>query len=156
MSTRWYVCHTRAYAEAKAAAHLQQQNFEVYVPRIRKQCNARRTENVSSPLFPSYLFVMIDINTQRWRSICSTQGVSRLVCSGDTPTPVPPGIVEELKKHEDADGFIRTPLRVGDKVRVGAFDGLFDGKENERVAVLLNLLGQKIRVVLDADLAAAA
>ena len=50
----------------------------------------------------------------------------------------------------------------GDKVRVldGAFSsclGLFEGMaERERIAILLDLLGRKVRVVLDADLVAAA
>ena len=53
-------------------------------------------------------------------------------------------------------------FRAGDKVRVldGAFSsclGLFDGMAaRERVAILLDLLGRKVRVVLDADLVAAA
>ena len=50
----------------------------------------------------------------------------------------------------------------GDKIRVldGAFTsclGLFEGMaERERIAILLDLLGRKVRVVLDADLVAAA
>jgi transcriptional antiterminator RfaH len=93
-------------------------------------------------------------------------GVSRLVCNGNDPTAVPEGIVEALKSREDADGFmkfdIRPPFRPGDKIRVldGAFStclGLFEGMaERERIAILLDLLGRKVRVVLDADLVAAA
>jgi transcriptional antiterminator RfaH len=106
------------------------------------------------------------MSVQRWRSIYSTVGVTRLVCNGDDPTAVPDGIVEALKSREDASGFIkldyRPPFRAGDKIRVldGAFTsclGLFDGMaERERIAILLDLLGRKVRVVLDADLVAAA
>ena len=127
---------------------------------------ARRIETVAAPLFPRYLFVAIDLNMQRWRSICSTVGISRLVCNGDDPTPVPMGIVEALRSREDAGGFIkldcRPRFRAGDKVRVldGAFSscfGLFEGTaERERIAILLDLLGRKVRVVLGADLVAAA
>jgi transcriptional antiterminator RfaH len=79
---------------------------------------------------------------------------------------VPVGIVEALKNREDANGFIQLDCRprfhVGDKIRVldGAFTaclGLFEGMaERERIAILLDLLGRKVRVVLDADLVAAA
>ena len=143
---RWFVAHTHPHAEAKATAHLNRQGFEIY--------------------FPRYLFVAIDLNICRWRSICSTVGVSRLVCNGDDPTPVPMGIVEALRSREDAGGFIkldcRPRFRSGDKVRVldGAFSsclGLYEGMaERERIAILLDLLGRKVRVVLDADLVAAA
>jgi transcriptional antiterminator RfaH len=163
----WYVAHTHPHAEAKATAHLTRQGFDVYFPRyIKRRRHARRIETVPAPLFPRYLFVAIDLNAQRWRSICSTVGVSRLVCNGEDPSPVPVGIVEALKNREDTNGFIKLDCRprfhVGDKIRVldGAFSsslGLFEAMaERERVAILLDLLGRKVRVVLDADLVAAA
>ena len=165
--TRWYVAHTHPHAEAKATAHLSRQGFDIYFPRyIKRRRHARRIETVPAPLFPRYLFVAIDLNAQRWRSIFSTVGVSRLVCNGEDPSPVPVGIVEALKSREDANGFIKLDCRprfhVGDKIRVldGAFSsylGLFDGMaERERIAILLDLLGRKVRVILDADLVAAA
>jgi transcriptional antiterminator RfaH len=164
---RWFVAHTHPHAEGKATAHLNRQGFDIYYPRyLKRRRHARRIETVAAPLFPRYLFVAIDLNVQRWRSIYSTVGVSRLVCNGDDPTPVPDGIVEALKQREDAGGFIRLdtrpPFRAGDKIRVldGAFSsclGLFEGMaEPERIAILLDLLGRKVRVTLDADLIAAA
>jgi transcriptional antiterminator RfaH len=112
------------------------------------------------------VFVSVDTSMQRWRSIYSTVGVARLVCNGEAPAAVPDGIVESLKSREDTGGFIkldfRSSFRPGDKIRVldGAFSscfGLFEGMaERERIAILLDLLGRKVRVVLDADLVAAA
>jgi transcriptional antiterminator RfaH len=164
---RWFVAHTHPHAEGKATTHLNRQGFEIYFPRyLKRRRHARRIETVAAPLFPRYLFVAIDLNVQRWRSIYSTVGVSRLVCNGDDPTAVPDGIVEALKQREDPNGFIkldsRPPFRAGDKIRVldGAFSsclGLFEGMaERERIAILLDLLGRKVRVVLDADLIVAA
>jgi transcriptional antiterminator RfaH len=164
---RWFVAHTHPHAETKATTHLNRQGFEIYFPRyLKRRRHARRIETVAAPLFPRYLFVAIDLNVQRWRSIYSTVGVSRLVCNGDDPTAVPDGIVEALKTRQDLNGFIkldsRPPFRAGDRVRVldGAFSsclGLFEGMaERERIAILLDLLGRKVRVVLDADLIAAA
>ena len=164
---RWYVVHTHPHAEAKATAHLSRQGFDIYFPcYVKRRRHARRIETVTAPLFPRYLFVAIDLNAQRWRSICSTVGVSRLVCNGEDPSPVPVGIVEALKNREDGNGFIkldcRTRFHVGDRIRVldGAFSsclGLFEGMaERERIAILLDLLGRKVRVILDADLVAAA
>ena len=167
LHTRWFVAHTQPHAEAKATSHLGRQGFDTYFPRyLKRRRHARRIETVAAPLFPRYLFVAVDTAAQRWRSIYSTIGVARLVCNGDEPTAVPEGIVEALKSREDANGFIkleyRPPFRPGDKIRVldGAFSsclGLFEGMaERERIAILLELLGRKVRVVLDADLVAAA
>jgi transcriptional antiterminator RfaH len=164
---RWFVAHTQPHAEAKATFHLKRQGFETYVPRyLKRRRHARKIETVAAPLFPRYLFVAFDTSAQRWRSIYSTVGVSRLVSNGDDPTMVPDGIVEELKSREDANGFIkldsRSRFRPGDEIRVldGAFSsclGLFEGMaERERIAILLDLLGRKVRVVLDAELVVAA
>jgi len=164
---RWFVAHTHPNAEAKAKWHLNRQGFEIYFPRyLKRRRHARRIEIVAAPLFPRYLFVAVDLAAQRWRSIYSTIGVTRLVCNGDEPTAVPHGIVEALKSREDLSGFVkldyRPQFRAGDKIRVldGAFSsclGLFEGMaERERIAILLDLLGRKVRVVLDADLVAAA
>ena len=163
----WYVVQTQARAECKAIAHLERQGFATYLPRYRKhRRHARRVDVVAAPLFPRYLFVEIDMAVQRWRSIYSTIGVSRLICIGDVPTPAPAHVVAMLKGREDAAGFIqldRQPsFRVGDKVRVveGLFSdclGLYDGMpDRDRVAVLLDLLGRKVRVLLDAEAVAAA
>ncbi len=162
-SARWYVVQTQPSSEAKAVAHLQRQGFEIYCPRYRKtRRHARRVETVAAPLFPRYLFVRIDISQQRWLAINSTCGVSNIVGHGITPTPVMSGVVEELRQCENADGLfeLESPvmrLKAGDNVRVlnGAFDacqGLFEARsDSERVTILLDLLGRKVRVMLDAE-----
>ena len=167
MGHRWYVVRTQPRAENKARVHLGRQGFETYLPRyFKKRRHARRVETVQAPLFPSYLFVAIDREGQRWRCISSTIGVSHLVCNGEEPAPVPDHVIDALRDREDEAGLIRLPVRPsfepGDKVRLleGAFVdcvGLFEGmKDIERVSVLLDLLGRKVRVLLGADAVAAA
>lgn len=168
MSTgHWYVAQTQPNAESKAVVHLNRQGFVTYLPRyLKRRRHARRVDTVTAPLFPRYLFVAIDLSAQRWRSIYSTVGVSQLVGSGDTPTAVPDQVVALLRQRENADGLIKLDQRpayaVGDKVRVldGVFYdclGLYDGMaDRDRVAILLDLLGRKVRVVVDADSVAVA
>ena len=160
--SRWYVAQTQPNAENKAAAHLGRQGFVTYLPRyLKRRCHARRVEIVPAPLFPRYLFVEIDTAVQRWRSIYSTLGVSQLVGHGDIPTPVSDLVLAALRSREDAEGFIkldsRPSFRVGDKIQVlaGVFAdcfGLYEGmKHCDRVAILLDLLGRKVRVTVDAE-----
>jgi transcriptional antiterminator RfaH len=164
---RWYVVQSQPNAELRAVTHLNRQGFVTYLPRyLKRRRHARRVEVVAAPLFPRYLFVSIDMAVQRWRSIHSTVGVSNLVSSGDAPLPVAEQVVTALKQREDVAGFVkldhRPSFRAGDKVRVveGVFTdclGLYDGMpDRERVAVLLDLLGRKVRVLLDAEAIAAA
>jgi transcriptional antiterminator RfaH len=165
--TRWYVVQTQPNAETKAAMHLARQGFTAYLPRYRKRRrHARKVDTVAAPLFPRYLFVAVDTASQRWRSIQSTIGVSHIVGSNDEPTALADRVIEELRGREDETGFIqllsRPRFNPGDAVRVldGVFAaclGLYESMADaERVAVLLDLLGRKVRVVMDVDMVAAA
>ena len=167
VGARWYVVQTQVNGEVKAAQNLRRQGYEIYLPRYLKcRRHARKVDFTAKPLFPRYMFVGIDMTTQRWRSIQSTFGVSRLVCNGDDPAAVPEGVLHALRAREDDKGFVKMDVRPafapGDKVRVlaGAFmdnAGLFNGKaDHDRVSILLDMLGRKVRVLLDADLVAAA
>lgn len=164
---RWYVVQTQVNGEAKAAENLRRQGYEAYLPRyLKRRRHARKMDFTAKPLFPRYMFVAIDVATQRWRSVQSTIGVSRLVSNGDSPAAVPEGVVAALKAREDDRGFVKLDAKpafaAGDKVRVlaGAFmdnAGLFNGMaDHDRVSILLDMLGRKVRVLLDADLVVAA
>jgi len=163
--TTWFVAYTHPRAEALAGRHLENQGFAVYLPRyLKRRRHARRLETVAAPLFPRYLFVAIDMTTQRWLSIRSTIGVSSLVCTGDKPAVVHPAVIDALKSRE-VNGLValeqRPRFAPGDRVRIvdGVFAhclGLFERMpDKERVSVLLDLLGRKVRVLVD-DLSLAA
>jgi transcriptional antiterminator RfaH len=160
MTSRWYVVQTQTHAESKAVEHLARQGFGAYLPRyLKRRRHARKVELIAAPLFPRYLFVAVDLEMQRWRAIHSTSGVSRLVCNGDEPAPVPLDVVTALQQREDAAGFVtlerRPQFTPGERVRVvdGIFTdslGLFEGMaDRDRVAILLDLLGRKVRILLD-------
>lgn len=163
---RWFVVQTQPHAEKKAAAHLTRQEFQCYLPRyLKRRRHARKTEIVPAPLFPRYMFVAVG-ECQQWRSIRSTVGVSHLICTGDEPTLVHNRVIDELRKREGPEGFItldpRPSFAPGDKIQVsdGVFVGhhaLFDDMvDRDRVAILLDLLGRSVRVVIDKDSIAAA
>lgn len=164
---RWYVIETHPHDEAKAEAHLRRQGFETYLPRYSKRrSHARRVEIVAAPLFPRYLFVAINMATQQWRCIHSTFGVTRLVAYGDSPIPLADQVIEGLKRREDEVGLVRLEPKLdfapGDNIRVltGPFEaclGLCESiADRDRVAILLDFLGRKVRIVLDAATVAAA
>jgi transcriptional antiterminator RfaH len=164
---RWYVVQTHSHAEERAASHLIRQGYSVYLPRyLKRRRHARRVETVPAPVFPRYLFVAINRATQHWRAIQSTVGVMSLLCHGEDPACVPEGVMSELRNREDERGFVRLDTRprfaLGDKIRVvdgvfGACLGLFEGMaDRERASILLDLLGRKVRVILDGDAVAAA
>lgn len=162
----WFVVHTHVNAEAKVARNLQRQGFEIYLPRyLKRRSHARKVDQVTAPLFPRYIFVRIDMATQRWRSIQSTFGVAGLVLNGLEPAQLPSPVLCALRQREDESGYVRLDQRrfvPGDKARVvaGAFaenlalvEGLAD---SDRIVILLDMLGRKVRVSIEADLVAVA
>lgn len=166
-SSTWHVVQVHSHAESKAQMHLVRQGFATYLPRyLKRRRHARRTEIVPAPLYPSYLFVTFNRAIHRWRSIHSTVGVARLVCNGEVPAVIDVSIIDALKCRENDQGFIQLERRPqfapGDKIRVreGVFRdclGLFESMgDRERVAILLELLGRKVRVVLDEEFVVAA
>jgi transcriptional antiterminator RfaH len=156
---RWYVVYSRPRAEGTALANLARQGYRVYLPRYRTTIrHARRREPVSRPLFPRYLFAGFDLAAMRWRPILSTFGVSGIVRAGDEPVPVPDPLVTALRLQEAAGLFdrmtgTRAP-RIGELVRVtaGAFQEmvgrLIELRDQDRVVVLLELLGREVRAQL--------
>ena len=163
----WFVVQTQVNAEARAARNLLRQGFEIYLPcYLKRRCHARKIDEVAAPLFPRYIFVRIDMATQRWRSIQSTFGVAGLVLNGAEPAPVPTRVLGSLRAREDESGYVRLAERpkfaLGDRVRViaGAFAeniALFEGlADRDRILVLLEMLGRKVCVSIEADMVAVA
>jgi transcriptional antiterminator RfaH len=164
---RWYAVYTQPHAETKALEHLLRQGYSAYLPRYRTRIrHARRCQMVLRPLFPRYLFAGIDRGVMRWRPILSTIGVADVVRAGDEPTPVPSEIVNVIREREEAGGFDRSnprdSLRLGELVRVtaGAFEDmvgrLVELRDQDRVVVLLELLGRGVRAQLRAETVEAA
>lgn len=159
-ANRWYVASTHPRAETKALWHLKNQGFHSYLPRyLKRRSHARRTEMVQTPLFPGYLFIDMDVAATRWRAIRSTVGIRHLICRGDEPVPVPRGIVEDIRARESDEGVLPAPnlpppFVRGDavEVREGPFRdqvGFFECvSDDERIVILLGLLGRQLRIPL--------
>jgi transcription elongation factor/antiterminator RfaH len=154
---RWYAVHTLPFAERRAAAQLDNQNFCTFLPKRQKTIrHARKLSTINAPFFPRYLFVALDLARHRWRSVNGTLGVSSLVMVGERPCPAPYGIVESLVAVADAEGVLQlhSDLKVGARVRLAAGPfadqlGVLDRLDDAgRVRVLLSMFGQQVPVCL--------
>ena len=154
---RWYVVHTQPRAETRAVFHLERQGYRVFCPRYRKVVrHSRKRTSTLAPLFPSYLFLRLDVSRDQWRSVNGTRGVVRLIMQSEVPQPVPRGIVEALQARMSADGAMDwTPtFKIGQAVRIadGPFADFVGTLERldaaGRVRVLLDLLGRSVLVAL--------
>jgi transcriptional antiterminator RfaH len=162
----WYAAFTQPNGEQRSIIHLHNQGFATYLPRfLKKRRSGRRVSYVAAPLFPRYVFVGIDLKHQRWRSVNGTIGISHLVSQGEWPVPLDERILQAIAMRETDDGLVRlAPPRFqkGEHVRVtdGVFAeqlGLYEGlADQDRIRILLDLLGRKVRVLIEAEAVAAA
>ena len=94
---RWFVARAHPNRENSAQFNLDRLGFRNFAPRIRSTVrHARRVQDALRPLFPCYVFVVIDLSKHRWRSVNGTFGVASLIMGAEQPKPVPPGVVEGL------------------------------------------------------------
>jgi transcriptional antiterminator RfaH len=161
---RWYAVVAQPRKEMWAAENLRNQDFEVFVPRLRKSVRRGRVRRMElAPLFPRYLFVSLDLGRERWRSVRGTFGVATMIMEGERPQPAPRGVVEALLEATDPEGTLVPPtagLKPGDPVRflAGPFADrigrLTELDDSGRVKVLLELLGAERHVTGSVDVLA--
>lgn len=154
-SRRWFAVRTLPRKEAIAALHLRRQGFRTFLPQIERAVrHPTRPMTAPVPFFPSYLFISLALNQDRWRSVNGTIGVQRLVSFGDQPAPAPVGLIETLLSRASDDGLVRfdETFAPGAPVRIvgGPFDGLLGtflkATDSERVSVLMTMLAREVTV----------
>lgn len=160
-SAAWYLAQVRPNQFHIAARNLARQNFAVFAP-TQEETRRRGARFVSDCrlLFPGYLFVSFCPASKAWRTVNSTYGVSKLVSFGNNiPLPVPNELVAGLMSRCDPTGRLLPPrvLAPGDVAEVlsGPFAQLVATVESlvpqQRVWVLLDLLGSQTRVSIELD-----
>lgn len=155
---RWYVVRSLPRQEARAEFQLNRQGFPVFFPRVVKTVrHARKLRMAQSAVFPTYMFVALDVDRDRWRSVNGTGGVASLIMGAERPQPVPVGVVENLLDLMDDEGMVRFDRNLceGQVVRVisGPFASAIGVLErldaNGRVRVLLDIMSGKVPAHLD-------
>jgi transcriptional antiterminator RfaH len=148
---RWIVLRTRTSREAWAQEHVAACGFQTYLPRILER--QRRHEQklaIAVPLFPSYLFALVD----QWRCLLTTFGIVGVVMRGSEPEFMPNREIERMRALHNLDGLVDLPkpppaIGLNTKVQItkGPFRdhvGIVAGmREHDRVKVLIDFLGRK-------------
>ena len=141
----WYLIKTKPRQESVAIKNLENQEYSTYCPTVT-------INNKSIVLFPGYLFIYLDKKKENWSPIRSTKGVVNFVRFGLNFALVPDTVIEFLKSNQLINKEKLKNLnkfKSGDKVLIK--DGVFkncvaifkSSKSEERVILLMNLLGQQ-------------
>jgi len=158
----WYVVKTKPRQEEIAKTHLENQNFETYLPYLT--VNKRRQgkwQRVREVLFPGYLFIHVDTAVQTVAPVRSTLGVSGLVRFGNQLLPVEDSLIQCIKNQEEgvaaAAPEAAAQFQAGEKVAIlnGPFAGVTAAfhmaKSSDRVMVLIKILGGEKLIAIDVN-----
>lgn len=159
MKPSWYVVYTKPREEIRAEVNLDNQGYEVYLPRVLRHRRRRgNVIDVVEPLFPRYMFVRLTIGCDNLMSLRSTRGVSSLVSFGNTPASVPDKFVLVLRRSEDpGKGYFECEDKAFDKgTTVSVVDGPFAGIQakvhsdmgGEDVTLLVSLFGRVNKITV--------
>ena len=157
----WYLVYAKPRQEKGAVENLLRQKYEVYFPQIQVSRNRHGVRKLTvEPLFPRYLFIHLDSESDNWAPIRSTLGVTSLVRFGAEPARVPNELVDYLKSRQNAEGlheWAQPALKVGGRARVvggplAGYEGILIAKSSrERVVILMDLVGGQVRAKMHPD-----
>ena len=152
----WYVVHTKVRQEQTACDNLVRQGYVVYLPRIKILKRIRGQQQAQQePLFPRYLFLQPGSTAQSIAPVRSSLGVTTLVRFGQEPAVIRPETLNTIREFEtrrnQAPDKDISPFQPGERIRVAegplsGMEGLISDVSQERVIVLMTLLGQDTRV----------
>lgn len=155
----WYVVHTKLRQEQTACENLTRQGYSVYLPRIKvlKRIRGRQQARLE-PLFPRYIFFQPRSAAHSISPVHSTLGVMNIVRFGQEPAVMRSEVLRGIRDFEtcqnEASDEDVSPFKPGEKVRVAAgpligMEGLISDVSQERVVVLMHLLGKDTRVSMN-------
>jgi transcriptional antiterminator RfaH len=146
----WYVIQTKPKKEGEANSYLSTKGVEIFSPLIESFTtrNGRMSKELK-PLFPGYIFGKFDLE-QNYPLVRWGRGVKKVLGFGGYPTSISDEVVEVIKERTDTQGIVRIKqkFKPNDLVRIKTGPlkdllGIFERwvSDNERVRVLLNLIG---------------
>ena len=155
----WYCVQTNPHEEGRALAHISNTGLRAWLPEINitKRRHGRPVRLVE-PVFPSYLFVVMDPTLPpEWHAVRWGRGVRDIVGDGTGPLAVPDSVMEVLHARFGARMTEASPFTPGVRVRI--VDGPMVDLEGliveaptprSRVRVLMQLLHRELVVEMDA------
>jgi transcriptional antiterminator RfaH len=148
MAVGWYVAAIQRGKESALKAGLAQYGVDVYNPDI---VVVKRGKKLREPLFPCYLFCLLDPQSEQWPQIRWAKGLRYFLGPSRQPTPVANSLIEEIRAR--AEGWNRGgwefAFAPGQQVRIS--DGALSGMEaifsrylpgRQRCEVLVSLVGR--------------
>ncbi|MBI4338627.1 MAG: hypothetical protein HY680_01595 [Chloroflexi bacterium] len=154
MAISWYVAAIQRGKESALKVGLALHGVEVYSPDI---IVVKRGRKLREPLFPSYLFCLLDPNSDKWPRIRWAKGLRYFLGAGSQPLPVSHVLVDEIRARVEGwnHGGWEAAFLPGQRVRIGSgalagLDAVFTRylPGRQRCEVLVSLVGRNHAIQL--------
>jgi transcription antitermination factor NusG len=99
----WYVVRSKVRQEERAAKHIQEAGFDVYLPIRREEKKSRSQKTFSvieKPLMVGYLFVGFTSFARHFGKVAGCDGVYDFIKVQGEPIPVPASAVNDIQVAE--------------------------------------------------------
>lgn len=160
MSAKWYVLNTVPRAEYLAAYELDRDGYEVFLPCVK--ITNSRAGHTDTPIFPGYLFIRRDYETEGWPTFRSAHRVLGWLKFGDEVPWLPDEVVSDLRGRIEAvneGGGIWHQFQYGDRVEIVSktmqtLGEVIDTSPSAhgRVKVLIDFMGRQVPAQVPWDL----
>tara|TARA_B100000780_G_scaffold142912_1_gene99988 strand:- start:75 stop:584 length:510 start_codon:yes stop_codon:yes gene_type:complete len=160
ISKLWAILQFKPNAYKLAERNLNQQDFETFLP-FEEVTRYKNKQFISTqrPLFPGYMFVAFERENTPWHRINSTYGVSKLLTLNSEPYLVPNTLITDIMARCNQAGLLLPQKQFSKDDSVRLVSGPFDNflatvesiDENQRVWILIDLMGQATRTLVKAE-----
>lgn len=158
----WYVVHTYTGYENKVKVSLEKliENRNLYEDFVDIQIPVEKRmegeKEIESKLFPSYVFVKMQMNDANWHVVRNITGVTGFVGPGSKPVPLSDEEVSRM--GVEIAQTITLSYSVGDSIKItsGPLTGFLGvvqsiSEDNKKVTVLASMFGRETTVELNSD-----
>lgn len=164
---RWYIVHTYSGHENRVAQSLKSRAevkgftdkiFKVFIPSQEKVVVSEgKKRKIKERLFPGYVYINMLLDEDSMSFVRNTQGITKFVTQGTTPTPLPENEVMALMKYVVSETpKFEMKFQEGDSVKIteGPFADSI-GKISEvnedqgKVKVLVSFFGKEVPIELE-------
>jgi transcriptional antiterminator RfaH len=146
----WYALNCRPNKEETILSQLEAQGFEVFFPRRLEYTKKSKFIKVE-PLFPGYIFVKIDLETEALSTFQRMQFTSGLTSFGGRPLFLPDNLIHAIRNRVERINVSIVRLLAGinhtnetdhGETQITGYEALFDKDltDKDRVKVLLDVL----------------
>ncbi|MBF8999818.1 MULTISPECIES: transcription/translation regulatory transformer protein RfaH [Vibrio] len=155
---RWYLLYCKRGEQPRAKLHLENQGVECYYPEVVVEKIVRnKRQEVTEPLFPSYVFVNFDYEVgPSFTSVRSTRGVVDFIRFGPLPKEINSTLISELKMLEQNDLHVQNTLPEKGQIleitggQFAGIDAIYQEPDGETRSILLvKMINQNVEISVD-------